>query len=110
MPLLLNSSSVVTCPHGGQTTHTPTQTRVLVSGAPVLVQTDANVIAGCAFTLPGPKPSPCTAIQWTVSATRVFAGGQPVLLQSSVGLCKSPDQAPQGPPMINPVQARVQGM
>jgi hypothetical protein len=110
MPLALNASSVLTCTHAAKVTHTPSQPRVLVQGAPVLVQTDANMIVGCPFTLPGGKPSPCVSIRWTTAAVRVLAGNQPVLVQSAVGLCQSPEQAPQGPPIINPVQARVQAV
>ena len=110
MPPVLTTASVLTCPHAGQVTHTPTQVRVTMMGAPALTQPDVSVIAACPFTLPPSKPSPCLTIQWTVAATRVFAGGAPVLLQSSVGLCKSPEQAPQGPPIISVVQPRVQGM
>ena len=110
MPFILNSTSVMTCPHAGQASHVPSQQRVLVQGAPALVLSDQGMIAGCPFTIPGPKPSPCTTLRWTVGATRVLAGGQPVLLQSSVGLCNSPEQAPQGPPIISVVQPRVQGM
>jgi hypothetical protein len=49
-------------------------------------------------------------VQWLVPATRVTSMGQPVLLQTSVGLCLSPEQAPQGPPSIVSTQPRVVGM
>lgn len=110
MPPVLTHATVMTCSHGGTAQHVPTQTRVLIVGSPVLVQSDSNAVAGCAFTIPGPKPSPCTKIQWTVAATRVKAGGTPVLLQSSVGLGLSPEQAPQGPPIISAVQPKVQAI
>jgi hypothetical protein len=108
MPPALNPASVVSCPHGGQAQHVPSQSRVLVGGAPALVQSDAGTVAGCAFTIPPSKPSPCTTIRWTVAAVRVTAGGTPLLLASSVGLCNSPEQAPQGPPMVGATQPRVQ--
>jgi hypothetical protein len=103
---LLTVASVVNCPHAAKATFTPSQTKVLAGGSPVLVQTDAAAIAGCAFTIPGPKPSPCTTIRWTVAALRVTAGGTPVLHATSVGLCNSPEQAPQGPPLVT-TQPRV---
>jgi hypothetical protein len=107
MPPALTSASIVTCTHAATVTHVPSS-RVMVQGAPVLVQTDTNVVAGCPFTLPGPKPSPCLQVRWTTAATRVLAGGKPVLSQAAVGLGISPEQAPQGPPIVNPAQVRVQ--
>jgi hypothetical protein len=110
MPPVLTSASVLTCPHAaGQVAHTPSQTRVVAVGAPALTQADTNTIAGCPFTI-GTKPSPCVTVRWTVAAARVTAGGVPLLLQSSVGLCSSPEQAPQGPPLVTVVQPRVQGL
>ena len=35
--------------------------------------------------------------------------GQPPILQSSTGLCQSPEQIPQGPPIIVAPQMRVVG-
>jgi hypothetical protein len=109
MPLAVTATSIVTCTHGAKVTHVPVS-RVLVQGAPVLVQTDTNAIVGCPFTLPTvpPKPSPCIVVRWTTASLRVFAGGTPVLAQTAVGLGVSPEQAPQGPPIVNPAQARVQ--
>jgi hypothetical protein len=110
MPFVLNAASTVTCTHAAKVSHFPTQTRVLVGGSPVLVQTDSSSIVGCPFTIPTGKPSPCVTLRWTVGATRVFAGGTPVLLQTSVGLGMSPEQAPQGPPIVSAVQPRVQAL
>jgi hypothetical protein len=70
---------------------------------------DQYLIAGCAFATPA-GPHPCIKVQWLVPATRVTAGGQPVILQSSSGLCLAPDQAPQGPPTVTVTQVRVSGM
>lgn len=108
MPPALTSASIVTCTHGATVTHVPTS-RVLVQGAPVLVQTDTSAIVGCPFNIPAiPKPSPCIQVRWTTAATRVLASGKPVLHQAAVGLGISPEQVPQGPPIANPAQARVQ--
>ncbi len=104
---VLDPTSVMTCPHGGKVSNVATQPRVFVMGKPVLVLADVGTVAACAFTLPGGKPSPCVTVQWTAPATRVRANGQPVLIQSSVGLCKSPEQAPQGPAVITATQPRV---
>jgi hypothetical protein len=40
----------------------------------------------------------------------VLVMGQPALLQTSTGLCLSPEQIPQGPPSIVVNQTRVIGM
>ena len=95
------------CPHGGQVTTISSNTRVLVNGMPAAVVNDTSIVAGCAFTVPGPKPQPCVKVQWLVPATRVLVNGQPVLLQTSSGLCLSAEQIPQGPPTIVATQTRV---
>jgi hypothetical protein len=80
------------------------------------VATTANqyLVAGCPFTLPGPKPSPCVRVQWTAPAARVFVLGAPALTVPAPGpapgLCFSPDQIPQGPPVVSAVQTRVFGV
>ena len=97
------------CPHAGQATTISSNTRVLVSGQQVATLADTTTVAGCPFTVPGPKPQPCMTVKWLVPAARVFVGGQPVLLQTSSGLCMSAEQAPQGSPNIVATQTRVTG-
>ena len=97
------------CPHGGQVTVISSNTRVLVSGMPVATLADVCVVAACAFTVPPGKPQPCVTVKWLVPATRILINGQPALLQTSVGLCFSPEQIPQGPPAIISTQPRVTG-
>ena len=106
---LYHVGGVAICPHGGQISVVSSNSRVLVSGMPIATMADFYPIAGCVFTLPGPKPSPCIKVQWLVPATRVLVNGQPALLQTSSGLCQSPEQAPQGPPTIISTQLRVIG-
>ena len=108
-PLYHVTASAI-CPHGGQVNVISTNTRVLVSGLPVATMADTGVVAGCAFTVPPGKPQPCIKVQWLVPATRILVNGQPALLQTSSGLCLSPEQAPQGPPTIIATQTRVIGM
>jgi len=95
------------CPHAAPVNVITTNTRVLVSGQPVVTVADQYLVAGCLFTLPAPKPSPCIRVQWLTPATRVLVNGQPPIVQTSSGLCLSPEQAPQGPPTIAVVQPRV---
>jgi uncharacterized Zn-binding protein involved in type VI secretion len=82
--------------------------RVLVSGMPVATMGDQYLVAGCAFTIPPPQP--CIRVHWLVPATRVLINGQPAILQTSVGLCLGPTQAPQGAPIVIATQPRVIGM
>ncbi|MBI1259058.1 MAG: hypothetical protein GC204_16435 [Chloroflexi bacterium] len=97
------------CPHGGQVTTISSNTRVLVNGMPVATMADQFMIAGCVFTVPGPKPQPCIKVQWLVPATRVMINGQPAILMASTGLCQSAEQIPGGPPTVTVTQTRVTG-
>jgi hypothetical protein len=97
------------CPHAGQVQTISTNRRVLVSGQPVATLSDTFLVAGCPFTLPNGKYQPCVKVQWLTPATRVRVSGQPVILQSSSGLCQSAEQIPQGPPSVLTTQARVRG-
>lgn len=105
---LLDISTQVQCVHAGQGTTAPGNPRVKVLGQPVATMAEQTVVAGCTFTLPGPKPSPCVLVEWLQPATRIKAGGQPVLLQNGTALCKSAEQAPQGSPTVVG-QTRVRG-
>jgi hypothetical protein len=40
---------------------------------------------------------------------KVLLGGQPAVLAASTGLCQSPEQAPQGPPMVVSSQMKALG-
>lgn len=100
----------VLCPHGGQVLASPGNIRVKLSGQPATTMADIFSVAGCAFTVPGPKPQPCVVVKWLVPATRVKAGGIPVILKTSSGVCQSAEQAPQGSPTVIATQVRVKGM
>lgn len=106
---LFHAGASAICPHGGQVSVIPSNTRVLVGGQPVATLGDSFLVAGCAFTV-GPKPQPCLKVQWLVPATRVLVNGQPAILQTSVGLCQSAEQIPQGPPTVIATQPRVMAM
>jgi hypothetical protein len=104
---VVHVGAVATCPHGGSLTIVSSNSRVLVSGMQVATVADTFVVAGCAFTVPPGKPQPCVSARFTVPAARVKVLGQPVILQSSVGICQSAEQIPQGPPLIASTQVRV---
>jgi uncharacterized Zn-binding protein involved in type VI secretion len=107
---LFHEGATSTCPHGGQVSTTSANSRVKVSGQPVATVTDSFLITGCAFPLPSGKPQPCIKVVWLVPASRVFVGGQPVILQTSSGLCQSSEQIHQGPPNVTTTQTRVSGI
>jgi hypothetical protein len=101
---VLHAGATVLCAHGGQALPTVPNPRVLVSGQPVTTQPNPYTVVGCAFVPPSGN-GPCVTAQWVVGATRVLAGGQPVLLQTSVAVC-----APTGTPLnIVLTQTRVRG-
>jgi hypothetical protein len=106
---LVQVGATIQCPHGGQASIAPSNQRVKAGGAPVAVMSDTTTVAGCAFTVPGPKPQPCIKVQWLVPATRVRIGGQFALLKTSKGLCQSAEQIPQGPPSVQMTQLRAKG-
>jgi len=99
---VLHLGATVMCAHGGQAQPALPNPRVLVSGQPVTTQVPPYVVAGCPF-VPHAGNGPCVTAQWLVAATRVLAGGQPVLTQSSVAIC-----APTGTPLsVMVIQTRV---
>jgi uncharacterized Zn-binding protein involved in type VI secretion len=107
---LLHVGATTMCPHGGQVSVIPSNSRVLVSGQPVATASDTYPIAGCPFTVPPGKPQPCVTVRWLVPASRVLINGQPAILQTSTGLCQSGEQIPQGAPIVVTSQARVRGV
>jgi len=101
---LLHMGATVMCMHAGQAQPVVPNPRVKVSGQPVVTQAGSYVIAGCPFVYPA--PGPCVSAQWIKGATRVLAGGVPVLLQDSVAIC-----APTGTGLnIILTQLRVKGI
>lgn len=106
---LLHVGATVMCPHAGSVSIISSNSRVSVGGQFVATISDTYMVAGCPFTVPGPKPQPCIKVQWLVPAMRVRVNGQAVILQSSTGLCQSAEQIPQGPPNVVVQQTRVRG-
>jgi hypothetical protein len=108
---LFHVGAGVQCTHGGVVTTTPTQPRVVVNGLSVATTANLLTVAGCVFTVPGPKPQPCVRVQWANVSTRVLVNGVPPLLQTGTGpgggICQSAEQIPQGPPIVSAVQSRV---
>lgn len=98
---VVHVGATVLCTHAGQAQPTAPFPRVLVSGMPVVTLTCMYAIAGCALT--GTPNPPCATGQFTVAATRVLAGGVPLIIQGGVAIC-----VPTGTPLnVIVTQTRV---
>lgn len=105
---ILTTTSTVMCPHGGTAQLLTSNTEALVDGAPMLLQTDLHLIAGCAFA-PGGVPSPCLTVRWLTAATQTSIRNVPVLLQNSVGQCFNAAQVLQGTAQVLQTQQKAKG-
>jgi hypothetical protein len=103
---LLNTASVMMCPHGGTVSGSPSSS-VKVGGAIALLSTDTFTIAGCTFN-PG-TAHPCMTLRWVRPAERSTSSQSPTLTEDSVGLCLAADQAVQGTVQILFTQPQVKG-
>jgi hypothetical protein len=106
---LLNTSSVLMCPHGGTVSAITANTRVQAGGDYAVRATDTFTIAGCPFTI-GPSPHPCVLVQWVQPAQQSQVLGDFTLTEASVGLCLAADQAPQGTVQILFTQPQVESL
>lgn len=105
---LMHVSATVACPHGGQATAQPNQSRVTLAGQAAVTTASLYTVSGCSFTV-GNKPQPCVTARWTSPSTRVKVNGSPVLLSTPSGICQSAEQIPQGPATVSAVQTKVVG-
>ncbi|HEX3437628.1 MAG TPA: hypothetical protein VHT24_12735 [Pseudacidobacterium sp.] len=108
MANLLNTASVMMCPHGGTVSAITSNTRVNVGGGPAVLATDTFMIAGCPFVV-GVVPHPCMQVQWVQPDARSQVESNFTLSESSVGMCVAADMAVQGTVLINMTQAQVSG-
>jgi hypothetical protein len=101
---LVHLGATVMCSHGGQAMPASPFPRVTVGGQPIATIAAPYTVAGCAFAPPSGN-GPCVTAQWLTGATRVTAGGVPVVLADSQAVC-----TPTGTPLIIAVtQVRVTG-
>jgi hypothetical protein len=101
---VLHVGATVLCSHAGQAQPTTPNPRVTLGGQQLVVLTTPYTVGGCP--LPPQAGGPCVSAQWIVGATRVLAGGTPVLLQDSRSVC-----VPTGTPLTpTAVQVRVKGV
>jgi hypothetical protein len=106
----LNLNSVLKCPHGAPVQIISANTKLKVGGAFAALATDQFIIIGCPFQIPAtpPIPSPCVTVQWLVADISSKVNGAPTLSQTSVGMCLSAAQVPQGPVVIVETQPQIQ--
>ena len=107
MPALLTVASTMMCPHGGTIIGTPGASHASAGGL-ILRGSDTFEIVGCPFNISG-APNPCVSVTWLQTASHVKHGGELVLDESSVGMCNSGAQAPQGAALIVSAQPAVGG-
>ena len=105
----LTTDAVLQCPHGGSVQIISANTRAQ-AGAYLALSTDQFIVSGCPFQIPGtpPIPSPCVTVKWVVSDMQVKVNSNPTLSKSSVGICQSAAQVPQGPVVIMSTQMKMQ--
>ena len=102
---LFHSGAVVQCIHAGSLSFTPSNKKVLVGGISVATAADVFTISGCPFQVSN-KPQPCVTAT-LASATKVKVNGSPAILSVGSSVCKSAEQAPQGPATITSTQTKV---
>jgi hypothetical protein len=106
---LLTVGATVQCTHGGSALLLTTNTTVLCSDGPLLLESDVEVVVGCPFTI-GPKYSPCVRIEWKAPATATdLAGGKP-LTETSIGICYGAEGAPQGVAIVTAGQQKAESL
>jgi hypothetical protein len=108
MPKYLTIASQIQCPHAGQLILTTANAKVSADGGFVLLESDQHVVAGCPFTI-GPKYSPCVRVQWSAGSAMTSASAKP-LTDSSIGICYSPEGAPQGVAVVVQTQQKVDAL
>jgi hypothetical protein len=96
---VLHLGANVRCSHNGVATPVAGFQRVLVFGQPIVTVSTAYVITGC--TLVGTPSPPCWTSRWLTGATRVIAGGVPVVTLAGTSVSE-----PAGTPML-PVTAQT---
>lgn len=104
MAMIVHHGATVVCAHQGSAQPTATDPKVKVGGHAVVVQTNSYTISGCSLPPPPNGNGPCATGQWLSAATKVKAGGVPVVLSTSNSVC-----APTGTPMQVQTTQQVQG-
>jgi hypothetical protein len=108
MANLLNTSSIMMCPHGGTVSVVTSNTQVMAAGDPLIRASDTFLIAGCPFVI-GIPPHPCVQVQWVQPDTESQVLSDFTLSEDSVGLCVAADMSVQGTVLIMFTQPQVSG-
>ena len=105
----LNINAKLLCPHGGTVRIISANARAKADGVPLALSTDTFVVSGCPFQIPltPPVPSPCVSVRWLLPDMRVKVNRTPTLSKSSLGICLSAAQLPQGFVKVVTTQTRV---
>lgn len=100
---LLNTNSVIMCPHGGIALHTPTSgTSYRVDGRMPMLQSDFYAVAGCPYT--NGQSGPCVRIEWVTASNMLIIKGRRALTRESVGMCQSAGGMAYGPAIVTYTQ------
>ena len=99
---VLHLGATVLCSHAGTATPATPFPRVTVSGQPVVTISSPWPIVACALSTTSTPP--CVTGQFLVGATRVLAGGVPVVTMIGQSTC-----VPTGNPML-PVVAQTRAL
>jgi len=83
--LVVHFGATVNCMHGGLAQPLVLSPRVLVSGQQVVTLATPYDVITCG--LATTSTPPCVTAQWISGATRVFADGSPVIIQTSQAVC-----------------------
>ena len=101
--LLLNTDTVIMCPHGGMIRHIPMNvTSYRVDGRRPMLQGDQYLIVGCPNSYGW--PSPCNQVIWITASSMLMIQGRRALTLESVGICQSAGGVTQGPALITYTQ------
>jgi len=97
--IVVNSGSVIKCPHGGSVQIKPTTMSVLPNGKKAVKWTDPGTVSGCPHRVGG-RPQPCVKMSWVTCNPLYTIDGVPSVMFGNVGMCKTATNVPQGPAII----------
>jgi hypothetical protein len=83
--LVVHFGATVNCVHGGLAQPLVLSPRVLVSSRQVVTLATPYDVINCGLATTATPP--CLTAQWLSGATRVFAEGSPVIIQTSQAVC-----------------------
>ncbi|MBM3755657.1 MAG: hypothetical protein FJW38_16930 [Acidobacteria bacterium] len=97
--VVVNSGSIVKCPHGGSVQIETTTMFVLPNGKRAFKWTGAGTFLGCAHRVGG-RPQPCVKMLWVTCNPLYTVDAVPGVTLGNVGIGKTTTNAPQGPAII----------